>query len=128
MPKLKALQVRQAKSPCKLSDGKGLYFEITQSGSKRWIYRYKIAGMESTFTIGHYPDLSLDQARAAHSEAYKVVKQGINPSQERRKEKLAHIKEAEAEKHSRVNTFEYVALEWINQQRGAWSRVLTQRM
>jgi Arm DNA-binding domain len=83
MPKLKALQVSKAKGPCTLSDGKGLYYEITSSGAKRWIYRYKIAGHESTFTVGHYSDLSLEKVRQAHIEAHRLVKQGLNLSKVR---------------------------------------------
>ena len=120
------MQIRQAKNTCKLCDGKGLYFEITKSGSKRWIYRYKIDGKESTFTIGHYPDLSLEKARSDHAEAYRLVKQGINPSKNRRNNKQANIKKEEVERKSSLNSFENVALDWINQQKGAWSKGHTQ--
>lgn len=84
MANLKALQVRNAKGPCKLSDGHGLYFEITVSGVKRWLYRYKIQGKESTFILDRYPDLSLEEARKAHAEARRLVKSGRNPASARR--------------------------------------------
>lgn len=122
MAKLKALQVINAKGPCKLSDGKGLYFQIMPSGHKRWIYRFKIAGRESTYIVGHFPDMSLEQARQAHAEAHKLVKRGINPSKERKREKLANIQQQEVERLSRANSFEFVALEWIEQQRDGWSK------
>ena len=122
MPKLKALQIRHAKSPCKLSDGHGLYFEITQTGLKRWLYRFKIEGKESTYIIDRYPDLSLEQARKAHREARKLVKNGLNPAKTRKKVKLANIRQEEKVKKSRASSFEFIALEWIEQQRGGWSK------
>lgn len=121
MAKLKALQVRNAKGPCKLSDGHGLYFEITTSGVKRWLYRYKIQGKESTYILDRYPDLSLEEARRAHAEARKLVKSGRNPAKARREKKLANIEEEENEKTSRANSFHFIALEWIEQQRNGWS-------
>lgn len=121
MSKLKALQVRNAKGPCKLGDGGGLYFEITLSGVKRWLYRYKIEGKESTYIIDRYPALSLEQARKAHAEARKLVKVGQNPARARKNIKLANVQKEVKSKEVRANAFESIALEWIDQQRNGWS-------
>ena len=76
MPKLTALDVRNAKGPCRLSDGGGLFYEITSTGVKRWLYRFKIAGKNGMFIIGRYPQLSL-------KEAGKIIrKQGRSLSRE----------------------------------------------
>ena len=80
MPKLTALDVRNAKGPCRLSDGGGLFYEITSTKIKRWLYRFKINGKNGMFIIGRYPQLSLKEARVDHQEARSFVKQGIKPN------------------------------------------------
>ena len=38
--------------PVKLTDGGGLYLEITPSGGKHWRYRFRLEGKESLYAIG----------------------------------------------------------------------------
>lgn len=124
MSKLSAVQVRNSKikaKPYKLSDGKGLYLHVATSGKKTWRYRFKHAGRESTIVLGEYPLMSLEQSRAARIEARGQVTEGKNPAQERRTEKQATIVAADAARNASKNTFEFVALEWIEQQRDRWS-------
>ncbi len=40
MPKLTVLDIRNAKGPCRLADGEGLFFEIIRTRIKRWLYRF----------------------------------------------------------------------------------------
>ncbi len=80
MSKLSAIQVRNAKTkekPYKLVDGKGLNLHVAKTGTKTWRYRFKIDGKESTFSIGEYPTISLEQARNKRMEARELVKVGI---------------------------------------------------
>ncbi len=58
MPKIKAIQVKNIKEPRRLSDGQGLFFEVSETGIRRWIYGYKIQGKSGKFTVGRYPELS----------------------------------------------------------------------
>lgn len=122
MPKLTAMEVRNIKGPGRIGDGNGLFYEITATGVKRWIYRYKIDGKAGKYTIGRYPDLSLEQARKQHREARNVVQIGKNPATARRKEKQKTINKEKEQRENKAKSFEYVALEWIKQQRGAWSK------
>ncbi|MFP3982326.1 MAG: tyrosine-type recombinase/integrase [Desulfurivibrionaceae bacterium] len=125
MSKLTAAHIRNAKTQdknYKLSDGHGLYFHVAKSGKKTWRYRFKISGKESTFNLGEYPQMSLEQARAARMEARELVKQGINPSQKRREEKQTLIEEEQANRENKKNTFAFIAMEWIGQQQERWSR------
>jgi integrase len=122
MAKLTALQIRNQKEPCRLADGQGLFFEITPTGIKRWLYRYKISGKGGKCILGRYPNLSLEQARSAHRDARELVRQGINPALARRREKQAVIESIRAEKAKQLTAFSCVALEWVEMQRGRWSR------
>jgi integrase len=121
MSKLKALQIKSRKDPGRLSDGQGLFFEITETGVKRWIYCYKIQGKSGKYTVGRYPDLSLQDARREHQEARKHVQQGFNPAKERKKKKQAVVAESQLAKRRRVNSFKNIACEWVDQQKGGWS-------
>ncbi len=125
MAKLIALEVRNAKAtdkPYKIPDGHGLYLYVASSGKKTWRYRFRVNHKESTFTLGSYPQMSLEQARGARAKAREQVKNGVNPVQERRK-KMQQLREIEeAEKNFGKTTFEYVANEWIELQGGNWSK------
>jgi integrase len=85
--KLTDVDVRKAKpEPGKkalLKDEGGLYLEITPSGMKSWRLRIrsKVNG-DTIRTLGHYPDMSLAQARKAR-EAMKVTASAPSPTVER---------------------------------------------
>jgi len=64
----------------KINDGKGLYLHVTTAGARIWRYRYKITGVERLLTVGHYPKISLADARSARELARQKVKEGIDPS------------------------------------------------
>ena len=121
MPKLTVLDIRNAKEQCRLSDGGGLFFEITSTGIKRWLYRFKIQGKNGMYIVGRYPELSLKTARIEHQEAKRLVKQGITPAKVRREIKNENIEKEKAKKDFRTKSFQYVAEEWIEQQKSAWS-------
>lgn len=121
MSKLTVLEVRNRKEAGRLADGGGLSFEILKSGVKRWLYRFRIDGEQQMHIIGRYPDLSLAEAREAHRAAKNLVKEGLNPNTERKKVKQANREKELAEKRKRAISFEYVALDWIEQQKGDWS-------
>lgn len=120
MYKLTALHVRNAKAkgkPYKMPDGYGMFLHVAKSGKKTWRYRFRIAGTESTCVLGEYPQMTLEKARHARMEARELVKQGINPSKERKERIKANIKEEEAKE----NSFEKIAFEWIEKQKDSWS-------
>jgi len=102
--------VRNAKStakPRKLGDGNGLTLLVHPNGSKYWQQRYTLYGKEGTLQLGAYPDMRLVDARAASKAARKLVADGIDPVQERRR--LAAVKASEA-----ASTFEAVTAIWLD--------------
>ena len=60
--------------------GGGLKIEIRESGLKRFVYRFKIAGSEGELLLGSYPALTLAKAREEHGKAVLLVKRGIDPT------------------------------------------------
>lgn len=89
----------------RLTDGGGLYLEVSPAGSKRWFWKFYPDGKESRLALGSYPDVSLKEARAARDKARLVRQTGTNPVQKRRAERVTRATAA-------VNTFEAVAREF----------------
>lgn len=108
------VKAKKSAKAYKLTDGGGLYLEVTPAGGKHWRYRYRLNGKESIFVIGQYPDVSLAEARVLHQAARKLVKAGTNPTHQRKVEQLAR-------QHDAASTFESVANEWYAKKSGGWS-------
>lgn len=111
------IRIRNAKpkeKPYRVADSGGLCLEVRPSGAKLWRYRYRLAAKENLFALGEYPAVSLAEAREERDKARKLVKQGVHPSHNRKNERVARI-------HENSNTFEAVAIEWIDQHRDKWT-------
>jgi integrase len=89
--------------PYKLGDGGGLYLLVNPNGALWWRLKYQFEGREKLLSLGVYPRVSLQQARAIRDEARKAIANGIDPSAKR-----------QAEKFSTANTFEAVGREWLS--------------
>ncbi len=101
--KCKALQ--PAEKTYKASDEKGLYLEVTSSGSKYWRMKYRFGGKEKRLAFGVYPEVSLKEARDKRDAARKQLQEGLDPSHEKKLSKLTKTLNAE-------NSFENIAREW----------------
>jgi integrase len=97
----------------KLADDKGLQLWIHADGRKYWRLRYWIAGKEKSLSLGVYPEVTLKQARLRRDAERKRLADGLDPSAERRAEKLRARLAAE-------NSFEAVAREWYAKQLHTW--------
>ena len=98
----------------RLNDQRGLYREVKPNGVKAWRYRFTLDGKASMFALGEYPAVTLSEARERSEAARKLVKQGINPVQQRQLDRIRQASEAK-------NTFEIVAKEWLRQRTGKMS-------
>lgn len=61
--RLSALAVRKLEAPGRYPDGGGLYLQVTPSGGKSWIFRYRHQGRERQMGLGPLQFVSLSQAR-----------------------------------------------------------------
>jgi integrase len=100
----------------KLTDGDGMFLTHTKAGTPVWRMKYRLNGKQKTFSIGEYPAVSLSEARAKREKARQLVKEGRDPTQERRVERAA------AEVAS-ATTFEGVATQWLANRREQWSDI-----
>ena len=102
----------QAKT-VRLSDGRGMYLEISPAGGKWWRFKYRFAGKERRISLGVYPDVPLAAAREKREEARRQVAAGIDPGEQRKAAKVALIESTE-------NTFEAIAREWFGMFSTKW--------
>jgi len=116
----------------KLPDSNGLYLDVRPTGAKLWRWRYRISGKENLYALGNYAEapngeteeqararrnggaFTLAEARIERERCRRLVKQGVHPAHNRQALKVATIAEA-------ANTFEAVALEWIEKNKARWS-------
>jgi integrase len=97
-----------------LNDGAGLRLQVRPNGTKYWMLRYHLAGRESTFQLGKYPDVTLEKARKAASEARALIDKGLSPTVARKVAKAHNVERGEA-------TFAAVATEWLEHNKPGWS-------
>jgi len=109
--------VRNAKPQEKsyrLTDGEGMYLEVSPAGGKLWRLKYRFEGKEKRLSFGAYPEVSIKDARAKREQARKLLADGIDPGEHKKAQKLAGLEKA-------ANSFEVVAREWLERRKSVWS-------
>jgi integrase len=86
---LTAIFVDKITKPGKYLDGDGLYLQVSPSGSKSWLYIYKVDGRRPEMGLGPYPTIGLADAREKAREARKLRVEGIDPITHRKAERAA---------------------------------------
>lgn len=99
----------------KLFDERGLYLLVNPSGSKLWRFKYRYNGKEKLLALGSFPEISLKRARDRREQARQQLANGIDPSLNRKSEKLTQGQLVS-------NTFEIVGREWFNKFSPSWSQ------
>jgi len=114
------IQIKNAKPKAKkykLSCGGGLSLLVMPTGRKLWKFRFRLDGKESDYSLGAYGDgkanLSLKGALKRADELREIVKQGIHPKDQDRKNK-------QAERLQKKNTFKSVAFAWMDSKANTW--------
>ena len=68
----------------KLSDGGGLFVEVSPAGQKTWAYQYRFGGCRRDVKIGRCPELGVADARERHFEMRALLERGIDPADGKR--------------------------------------------
>lgn len=104
----------QAK-PYKLTDEKGLFALVQPSGGILWRFKYRIDGrdddgqpkrIEKKLGLGTFPEIGLKEARDLRDDARRLLAQGIDPAEKKRRD-------THAAKVNAANTFEAIAKAYI---------------
>ncbi|HEV2682192.1 MAG TPA: integrase arm-type DNA-binding domain-containing protein, partial [Rhodanobacter sp.] len=116
MGELTAVAVRNAKpreTMYRLAAGKGLYLQVMPNGARYWRLKYRFAGKPRMMGVGVFPDVSLSDARDARDAARKLLASGVDPSMQRRIEKLSLVVAVE-------NSLEAVCRAWYAERESTW--------
>ena len=70
------------------SDGDGLTFTISPSGTASWVLRYRFGGRMRELTLGRYPERKLKDARDLALKERARIRSGVDVVAQRRKDKL----------------------------------------
>jgi integrase len=101
--------IKPLAKPQKVSDGGGLYLFVTPNCTKAWRLAYRYNGKQKSLSLGIYPVVTLGEARNRRERAKKLLADGIDPSAQRKLDKIA-AKRGE-------NTFRLVAEELLEKHR-----------
>jgi integrase len=107
-------RIEPAAKPFKLTDEKGLFLLVNPGGSKLWRLKYRVAGKEKLLALGTYPEVTLKNARLKRDEARLAIRDGRDPSFERKATKQRRVLEAK-------NAFELVARDFLAKRAATWS-------
>jgi integrase len=117
-------RVERLKEKGRYSDGGGLYLQITESGSKSWIFKYEVTlrdgngqrrRKESMVGLGGVDTFNLAEARERARALRQQIKDGINP--------LTAKRAAKAERElaaAKAMTFSEAAQQYFDQHEGGW--------
>lgn len=93
MAKLGKLSARKAAtaSPGKYGDGGGLWLHVREDGGRAWVFRYTRDGKAHEMGLGPLHTVSLAEVRDKALECRKLLLEGRDPIQERRREQSERL-------------------------------------
>jgi hypothetical protein len=109
-------KIKPGPKTVRMADEKGLYLEVSPSGGTWWRLKYRFDGKEKRLALGVYPEVSLKEARDKRDEARDLLRDGIDPSANRKARKTAEAKAG-------ADSFEVVAREWHVKFSPTWDSV-----
>jgi len=113
--KLSALAVNRVNVPGYYFDGSGLLLQVSQSGSKSWIFRYVVGGKRREMGLGSFRTVDLAGARARARECRLLLLDGHDPLEARQAVQIATTME-----RAKLITFDQCAKAYIDAHRNSW--------
>lgn len=62
-----------------VTEGNGLYLQVSPKGKKTWLHRYEVGGKRKWLHLGEYPAVGLKEARDKNEETAKITIRGEDP-------------------------------------------------
>ena len=116
--RLTAIGVARLKKPGYYNDGAGLYLQVSPSGSKSWVFRYKIAKRPREMGLGSLQAFGLADARLRAKGARQLLADGIDPIERRSEVSVAAA--VATRKAANALTFGMAADQYIEAHEGSW--------
>ena len=98
-------------------DGGGLCLQVTHSGARSWIFRFRLFGRAREAGLGSLNTVSLEEAREAALQCRKLLRDGRDPIEERR----SRLAAARAAVQRRSPTFQECAEQFMAAHRAEWT-------
>ncbi|PKH74092.1 integrase [Stenotrophomonas sp. Betaine-02u-21] len=112
MNRLTARRVATITDPGYHADGAGLYLQVTASGAKSWVLRYRFEGRRPEMGLGPLHVIGLAEAREAAAAARTMIQAGTDPLADRRAASVVA---------AAIPTFWEAAEAYIQERRSGWS-------
>ncbi len=100
------------------ADGLNLYLQVTLTGARSWIFRYARAGKTTDVGLGSIHTTSLAEARDIAHEARRLLRDGIDPLEARRR-----TKQQKALEGAKTITFKAAADQYIAAHCAGWRNI-----
>jgi integrase len=110
-----ARQLRTLTKPGLYSDGGNLYLQVRGPTQRSWLFHYMIAGTARSMGLGHVDNVSLVEARNKADAARRLVREGVDPREQRDAVRAAAITAK-----ARAVTFSEVADRYIAAHEAGW--------
>jgi integrase len=105
----------------------GLYLVVQPSGARSFAVRYRYAGQPRKLTLGAFPAINLETARALGAKALRAAAEGRDPAREKQAAKGDAKIAAAEEIRGKRDLFENVAREFIERHAMKQNRATTSR-
>jgi integrase len=113
--RLSALSVVRLTGPGYYCDGGGLYLQVSPAGARSWVYRYRHEGRLREMGLGGLRRVSLADARERAQGCRRQLGNGLDPIEERRRERSQR-----AAQLARTKTFDECTTAYIKANRAGW--------
>ncbi|MFP6559455.1 tyrosine-type recombinase/integrase [Paraburkholderia sp. B3] len=113
--RLSALGVVRLTGPGYYCDGGGLYLQVSPSGARSWVYRFRHEGRLREMGLGGLRRVSLADARERAQGCRRQLGNGLDPVEERRRERAQR-----AAQRARTKTFDECTTAYIRANRAGW--------
>jgi len=115
--RLSARTVVAVSKPGYHPDGNGLHLQVSPTGTKSWIFRYSLNKRAREMGLGELTLVSLAEARQASFSSRKLLKEGVDPIEER-----ARVRQTRQLHKARSVTFEICAETYIEAHAPGWRK------
>ncbi|WKZ84149.1 integrase arm-type DNA-binding domain-containing protein [Ralstonia pickettii] len=113
--RLTALKIGKLDAPGHYPDGGNLYFQISETGSRSWIFKFTLRGKSREMGLGPLSSVSLAAARVEAAKCRDLLREGIDPIEARKVEQNKRAQEATGPR-----LFKAAATAYIAQHRDGW--------
>lgn len=113
--RLTVKEIQRKTTPGLHGDGGGLWLQITKTGVKSWLFRFMVKGKAYGMGLGPLHSVTLAEARHKAANARRLLVEGINPLEERRR-----LHAQDAANRARTMSFAACSAQYIAAHRAAW--------